>query len=217
MKKSFVFFAGTFVLLMSNSFNSFSQKKLGETVISGDVGISPMGTFASIGANSNASDDVFRAGPVYLGNIDIGITKLMSIGPSFSYQSFRYSYDHSTNAGYIRCTDITTRNTYGGRLLFHFGKSDKESIDFYAGVRVAYKDWGLSSNNPDPTYATTNTYEENQPFAIRVPLKASHDFHFTAQAIYGFRYYFSKYAGFNFEVSIGGPVFFSVGLQAKLF
>lgn len=217
MRTSIIFFvSGIIALLTMIPSISFSQKKGGQIVISADAGISPMGVFASMGANSNANTDVFRASPVYLGNIDVGITKLISVGVSSSYQSFRYYYDHSTNMGLIRCKDVTTRASYGGRLLFHFAKEDKEKIDAYAGVRVGYADWNLSTTNPSVDY-TVKDYEDNQPWGLRLPLSERHDFHFTAQVLYGFRYNFSKFAGMNFEVSIGGPVFFAVGLQTKIF
>jgi hypothetical protein len=196
--------------------DSFSQRRLGQTVITANAGISPMAIISSMGANANVSNDVFRSTPVYIAHMDIGITKVISIGPSMSYQSFRYYYDQSTNYGVIRSRDITTRANYGGRLLFHFGKKERENFDVYAGVRVGCSVWNLSTTNPSSSYLIDD-YERNQPWGIRVPLKARDEYRFSVQALYGFRYYFSKFLGINFEFSIGSPVLFSVGLNAKLF
>jgi hypothetical protein len=102
---------------------------------------------------------------------------------------------------------IFIRNNFALRALFHFGKN--ESVDMYAGVRLGYTVWNVSSTNDNVNYEPKYG---SVPWAVRVNLKNTH---YTAQAIFGVRYFFNDYFGINGEVSIGPPGVFMFGLNLK--
>jgi hypothetical protein len=199
------------ILIMMHPFSSFCQKRLGQTVINANSGVSLVGMFASMGANANASNDVIRSGPALITHTDVGLGKKISIGPSASYQSIRYYYDRDTDLGKVRYKDVVTRANIGGRILVHMGDEEDADNDKYMGVRVGYTYWKYSSDNPDGYQIS------NQPRSIRTVLKTGKLIHTSTQLVFGYRHYFNRFIGINYEFSIGGPVFFSAGVTSRFF
>ncbi len=199
---------GTLLLLPAAA---SAQKDAGKAVITAGAGYSILGMSASFVSNTNDStnNDHFTSNPYVVASADIGLAKIFSLGPSYGRQSMIYYYDGyspSRNA-HIRFTDKFIRNNFGLRALFHFGK--KESVDMYAGVRLGYTVWNVSTTNDNVNYEPKYG---GVPWAVRVNLKNTH---YTAQAIFGVRYFFNDYIGINGEVSIGPPGVFMFGLNLK--
>ncbi|MBL7884477.1 MAG: hypothetical protein JNL69_10445 [Bacteroidia bacterium] len=199
------------ILFCLGGVNAYSQKKLGESTITVGGGISLIGTASSITANGNSRNDEFRSIPFLVASYDVGLSELLSLGASYSRQEYRYYYDYydvQYSLFINRETDRYVRENYGLRVLFHFGK--KETLDMYAGVRLGLTVWNINSTNPNNEYKPENN--SDTPWSLRVNVKNTH---YTAQALYGFRYYFSKNVGLNFEVGIGPPGLIMLGLNIR--
>ncbi|MGQ0828543.1 MAG: hypothetical protein ACT4ON_09130 [Bacteroidota bacterium] len=203
-------------LLTSAPNSLIAQKKLGESVITVGAGYSILGIASSINVNNDTNSllhDNFVANPFLVGSYDIGLAEIVSLGLSYSYQSFRYTYDgysRSRNNAKVRFTDKFTRTNYGLRLLFHFGK--KETVDMYSGIRLGYTVWGISTDNDQYSDYKPEDAKGAVPWALRVNIKNTH---YTGQAIFGIRYFFTKNLGFNWEIGIGPPGLFMLGLNLK--
>lgn len=189
-----------------------AQKTPGQTVITAGAGYSLLGMNASFISNTNDStnNDHVTSNPFLEGSVDIGVARIFSLGPSYSRQSVLYYYDgySPSRHAHVRMRDKFVRNNYALRALFHFGK--KESLDMYAGVRLGYTVWNLSTTNDNAGYEPENG---GVPWAVRVNLKNTH---YTAQALYGFRYFFNSFIGINAEVGIGPPGIAMLGLNIRL-
>ncbi|MGQ0828541.1 MAG: hypothetical protein ACT4ON_09120 [Bacteroidota bacterium] len=199
------------VIILLNPTTVTAQKKPGESVITAGAGLSMIGIASSIVVN-NLVDEELKVSPTFSGHYDIGLTDFFSLGVAATYQRFKLSYtqDVYNSSGFERVghyQDKLIRTNYGVRAMFHFAKNEK--IDMYAGPRIGYTIWKKSTSNPDTTYIIEN----NNPWALR--LSTASNIGYTAQALFGMRFFFNEYVGINYEVSIGAPTFLTVGINGK--
>jgi hypothetical protein len=191
---------------------AIAQKEAGKVVITGGAGVSLIGLASSFTINTDGDNDHFRANPFLTGSVDVGVAKIFSLGLSYSNQYMIYTYhgDKATGKEAVWYSDKFVRNHYGLRALFHFGK--KEKVDMYAGARLGISVWNISTTNNQYSDYQPEDAKGGVPWALRVNLKNTH---YTAQAIYGFRYFFNEHIGINFEIGIGPPGLLMFGLNGK--
>lgn len=154
-----------------------------------------------------------KSSPVLIGNADVAITNEISLGVCGSYQSFNCKYVYYDYTGPTPSsqwfTDELYRYNIGARILNHFSKNNVR--DIYAGLRLGYTVWQINTNNyynPQPATNGNTSY----PSWINADVKGMP---FTAQFLFGFRYYFVKNVGLNAEASVGGPNFFMIGVNGR--
>ncbi|MGQ0828542.1 MAG: hypothetical protein ACT4ON_09125 [Bacteroidota bacterium] len=198
------------VSLLTNSL--FAQKKLGESVITAGAGLSMIGVSSSMVVNGGQGTHELKVSPAFSGHYDVGLATFFSLGFAATHQTFKLYYHYNVyNAAGESVTeyyvDKLARTNYGLRAMFHFGENEK--IDMYAGPRIGYTIWNISTNNPDTAFVVEN----NQNWALRTSVKSNVGY--TVQALFGMRFFFNKYVGINYEVSIGAPTFLTVGINGK--
>jgi hypothetical protein len=136
-----------------------------------------------------------------IANYDYGIASKFSLGAAFSYQQMTLEYkdtDTSNNQTF-NYKDKLSRTNVGLRPLFHFGEN--ENLDTYFGFRLSMTFWDHSSNNPRVTGSSTDIWNSGK---LRF------------QALFGARYFFNDFLGFNGEVAIGPPYYAAMGLNLRI-
>lgn len=90
----------------------------------------------------------------------------------------------------------------GARALFDYANEGR--LDLYSGVILGFTNWNVKTNNASASYDPSQdlTFSEEIVFAPQVVL-------------FGAQGYFTDNIGANFELSIGAPHFFSIGLNYR--
>ena len=147
----------------------------------------------------------YRSTPLFHGLVDYGIAKKFTIGIGFGYQKNTVAdWEHDEYnpfTGYYDryyYTDKWTRINIGARGLFHMVRTER--ISLYAGMRISGNMYTHSTNYGDSRYFTK--------------LKV-HPAPVSVQVLFGFSVFVTKNLGFNTELGLGGPYFFSLGLTSK--
>jgi len=193
-----------FLVFVLVSFSSvFSQTLKRQVVFTGGEGFSMTGLALRVAKdviNTENSKIVLNLTPVVVGSVDIGLDDLVSLGVSYTYQDFAFSYDRYTlDSGIVvtgKFTDHLTRQNLSLRPLFHFVGGNK--VDAYLGLRVGYSKWTLSSST-NQDYATQKYFSNSG----------------SCQGIFGIRYYPTKYFGLNAELGIGPNYVGMFGLNLR--
>jgi hypothetical protein len=72
----------------------------------------------------------------------------------------------------------------------------------YSGLRIGYTNWNFSTTTTDPNFDGAESFNGGKP-AFQVIL-------------FGIRGYITENIGLNTELAVGGPHFFSAGLNVRL-
>ena len=128
-----------------------------------------------------------------------------SVGLGLSRQVFsiRYrDYEYEGEGGTTLLDNFTTyirRFNTGGVALFHYNPNGQ--VKFYSGVRIGISRWTFDTNAEDINYTVGRFVE----FALGTQ--------FAPQLILlGINSYLTEHIGANFELGIGAPHLFSVGV-----
>jgi len=163
--------------------------------------ISLNGGFSLVGAMFKTLEvqDGFKSNsyPALQLTYDHYVTKWFSMGGAASVQSMGYSYNYidQVSGDETNVSVDVNRINIALRPLFHYGNSGK--IDMYSGLRLGYTLWNIK--------ATVDDYDDAglaNSFAPQLIL-------------FGMRGYFTENIGANFELAVGSPHYFSLGLNYR--
>lgn len=185
------------ILALFLSFGTASAQTLsGESVISANAGFSLAGALfglADIDGNVDAS-----APPALQFSYDYAITEKLSLGGGLSYQKFGLAYTDYGDA--MEDFDVRlSRFNLALRGLFHYG--GQEQVDMYSGLRLGLSNWSVKGGTSDPDYE---------------PPKANGITIAPQLILFGIRAYVAGNLGLNAELGVGGPHFFTVGLNYRI-
>lgn len=194
------FLAGTAHLATAQSPEHMHNVYLG-------AGFSLVGGLFDLGSGGDTINT--SSSPALQLNYDYGVSKVVSIGFSFSTQRFGidvndFQYeDPNTNMMTTSSFDGSiNRTNLAARVLFHYGNKGK--LDMYSGIRLGMTRWGANIDFEDEDFV------ENE-------LGVSPGFWaFAPQLIpFALRYYPAANVGISFETAIGSPHLFSTGLNYR--
>ncbi len=196
-----------FIILITMT-HAMAQNNEFKSTASMNVGFSLVGSLFNIADNySNSTEVSSYALPAFQFNYDRGLQKWFSLGAAVSYQAMGLSYKNYEyqEGGSTVSEDFKTtfsRLNVGIRPLFHYGNINR--IDMYSGLRIGLTNWSVNTDTSDPSYDPENdiSFGEGTNFSAQVIL-------------YGLRGYFTDNIGANFELAIGAPHFFSMGLNYR--
>lgn len=194
------------LLFTFGTFHIFAQNQDFGSTLSINAGFSAVGSLISI-ADDFSADTKSYAVPAIQLTYDKGIQKWFSIGLATSYQAmgieyrgYEYMQDGETVTEDFK-TNISRLNV-AVRPLFHYGNINR--FDMYSGLRVGVTNWSINTKSNDPEYDPEND------------VSFGNGINFSAQVIlYGLRAYFTDNLGANFELALGSPHFFSMGLNYR--
>jgi len=200
-------------IILLFSLASMAQTQEGEKVISLKIGFSATGgLIKGVGNNSDIDIDSLGTGdvsvsglPALSASFDYGFSENFSLGALISYQEFTGSVRNYTfsNADSFKLEDFSfnlKRIYLGIEPKLHWGGSN-EKIDLYTGIRAGYILWSNNIETTDKNFDLFNRFNVGRPSVALVPL--------------GGNFYFNEDTGANFEIAIGAPYLFTVGVQHK--
>jgi hypothetical protein len=180
----------------------------GKVIIHAGVGLNLLSTNLTVRYALSAAYDgadyipTFKQIPMINLGLDYGLGKKFSVGAAFGYQTAKGTYDHYG----FKFIDTWTRIHMAVRGDYHIVA--KENVGLYTGLKVGYNIYTVSTTLPDSPGYTKSDYIADliKPSTI------------SAQAHFGFSYFFSGVAGLNAEVGLGygGPYIFALGATFKL-
>ncbi len=217
MKKNLILL----VLILSSSLFTFcrAQQDKGEIIINAGVGYSPQFNGATygfpaqtyIGNPSSYPYPGFSCSsiiPNLGGAVDVGLSKLFSIGMASSYQGETVTWTTGdNNKTPYPFSDKITRINIAFRLLYHLPWTH-DRFDPYIGIRPGcclWHDVASSSNSlvGSPPNPMTFMTHPNSP----VP---------SFQVLCGMRFYLTDNFGVHFEAGVGPPYLIEGGLTLRL-
>ena len=170
------------------------------------VGFSTVGFFASLASHVGVVANIeITNRPALQLSYTHRLYNRVSLGVGLSRQVFsiRYrNYEYEDTGGNTLLDNFTTyvrRFNVGGLALFHYNPDSQVAL--YSGVRIGISRWTFDTNAKDINY----TIGRFLSFALGTQ--------FAPQLILiGGNTYFTPRLGANFEVGIGAPHLFSVGV-----
>lgn len=173
-----------------------AQTLAGESVISANGGFSLLGALFKL---SNIDENVDASAPPAIQlSYDYALTDHLSLGGGLSYQRFKLSYtDYGDNMENFDAR--LSRFNIAIRGLVHYG--GQENLDMYSGLRLGLTNWSADVGTDDPNFKPPKT--DGVTFGPQLIL-------------FGIRGYVAGNLGVNAELGVGGPHFFSLGLQYRL-
>mgnify|MGYP001563658455 CR=1 FL=1 len=200
-------------IILLFSIASMAQTQEGEKVVSVKMGFSATGALIKGIGNSSDLDldsigtgDVSVSGlPALSASFDYGFSENFSLGALISYQAFSGSvrdYKFSNEDSFkVEDFNFNLKRIYLGiEPKLHWGGSN-EKIDLYSGLRIGYILWVNNIETTDNNFDLFDRFNVGRPSVALVPL--------------GGNIYFNEDTGANFEIAIGAPYLFSLGVQHK--
>lgn len=194
------------LVLIFAAFQAMAQSPDYRSTLSVNAGFSAVGSLISVSDNFSDNTKSYAV-PAIQVTYDKGIQKWFSLGLAASYQAMGIEYkDYEyTQDGETVSEDFKTsisRLNVAIRPLFHYGNLNR--LDMYSGLRVGVTNWSINTQTNDPEYDPEND------------VSFGNGVNFAAQIIlYGLRGYFTDNLGANFELALGAPHYFSMGLNYR--
>ena len=194
------------VVGMSLSLSSFAQDEPEfKSIISLNGGFSLVGALFDLPDATGTGDVSSFSAPAIQVNYDYYFSSWFTLGAAFSVQfmGIEYTdyYDDFSADTWNHKTNVTRLNI-GTRALFHYANEGR--MDLYSGLRLGLTNWNVSTNNASTSYDPSQdiTFSEGIVFAPQLIL-------------FGAQGYFTDNIGANFELTVGAPHFFSIGLNYR--
>jgi len=193
---------------------SLAQQQ-GDHVIGAQLGFSATGAIFRAATSGDLTSDSASfslneasSTPAFSVTYDYHITDGFSIGGVTSMQFFNLNLDEiDVNVGgrdtVLRQIDGRFNRVYLGIVpRYHFTTED-ENLDLYSAARIGYILWRTNLSSDDLSNVDAiSSFVGGRPSVALVPI--------------GGRYYFTPEFAFNFELAIGAPYLFNLGLNYKL-
>lgn len=179
----------------------FGQQMKNESVITAGAGYSFLGALLSLNDGPNVQTTVT---PAMLVSFDHGFSDYVSLGVAVGFQQANSTY---TDYDWIDANGVSRKSNFevkgsrlniGARTLFHYG--DIKDLDFYSGLRIAYQQYSVSDNSPNPEFEAS--FKNNSLLGFQL-------------IAFGVRGFVGKNLGFTTELAIGSPYLAMVGVNYR--